>query len=100
MSIDQKTEQHIEETLNKLRAIYVEAATRIDALQGDEKIPATKLAIEIAESRNMSGPQLYPTLLFLFKDYPGVTISKGAHGGIRKTKVNPAPVVDETKVTP
>lgn len=96
MSIDPKTEQHIEETLNKLRAIYVEAATRIDALQGDEKIPATKLAIEIAESRGMSGPQLYPTLKFLFDGYPGVEVSKGAHGGIRKIK----PKADEVKATP
>lgn len=99
MSIDQKTEQHIEETLNKLRAIYTEAATRIDALQGDDKIPATKLAEEIAKSRGMTGPQLYPTLKFLFDDYPGVEISRGAHGGIRKAKAKPV-VVDEVKVTP
>lgn len=97
MSIDPKSEQHIEETLNKLRAIYVEAATRIDALQGDEKIPATKLAIEIAESRGMSGPQLYPTLKFLFDGYPGVKISKGAHGGIQKIQ---EPKADEVKATP
>lgn len=93
MSIDQKTEQHIDETLNKLRAIYVEAANRIDALKGDDKVPATKLAEEIAKPLNMSGPQLYPTLLFLFKGYPGVTITKGAHGGIRKT----SPKVEEVK---
>lgn len=97
MSIDQKTEQHIEETLNKLRAIYVEAATRIDALKGDEKVPATKLAEEIAKSRDMTGPQLYPTLKFLFDGYPGVEISRGAHGGIRKVQ---APKVVEPKVTP
>lgn len=87
MSIDPKTEQHIEETLNKLRAIYVEAATRIDSLKGDEKVPATKLAEEIAKSRDMTGPQLYPTLRFLFENYPGVVISRGAHGGIKKATV-------------
>lgn len=101
MSIDQKTEQHIDETLAKLREIFVEAATRIDALKGEEKVPATKLAADIAEARGMTGPQLYPTLLFLFKEYPGVTISKGAHGGIRKAKPKPVEVkAEEPKVTP
>jgi hypothetical protein len=96
MSIDQKTEQHIDETLAKLRAIYVEAATRIDALKGEEKVPATKLAEEIASSRGMTGPQLYPTLKFLFDGYPGVKISRGAHGGIQKVQ----PQVEEVKATP
>ncbi len=96
MSIDQKTEQHIDETLNKIRAIYVEAATRIDSLQGTEKIPATKLAEELAKSRDMTGPSLYPTLKFLLDGYPGVEISRGAHGGIRKSQ----PKAEEVKVTP
>lgn len=95
MSIDKTTEQHIDETLNKIRAIYVEAATRIDALQGTEKIPATKLAEELAKSRDMTGPSLYPTLKFLLDGYPGVEISRGAHGGIRKATLKP--VVDEVK---
>lgn len=100
MSIDQKTEQHIDETLAKLRAIYVEAATRIDALKDDEKVPATKLAEEIASSRGMTGPQLYPTLKFLFDGYPGVEISRGAHGGIRKVKEVKAPETNVNPVTP
>lgn len=96
MSIDQKTEQHIDETLTKLRAIYVEAAVRINALKGDEKVPATKLAEEIAKGHGMSGPALYPTLKFLFDNYPGVKVTKGAHGGIRKV----TPQVEDVKATP
>lgn len=100
MSLDPKTEQHIDETLANLRAIYVEAATRIEALTGDNKIPATKLAADIAEAHDMTGPQLYPTLKFLFDGFPGVEITKGAHGGIRKVKPKvEVPKADEPKAT-
>ena len=95
MSLDPKTEQHIDETLAKLRAIYVEAATRIDALTGNEKIPATKLAEEIAKSRGLTGPQLYPICKMLFDGYPGVEITRGAHGGIKKIKPKTQEVVAE-----
>lgn len=96
MSINQKTEQHIDETLAKIRKIYVEVATRIEALQGDAKIPATKLAAEIAENYDMTGPSLYPTIKFLLDGYPDVKVSKGAHGGISKIQ----PKAEEVKVTP
>jgi hypothetical protein len=99
MSFDSNVEQHIDVTLAKIRSIFVEAVTRIESLKGDEKVPATKLAAEIAEGHDMTGPQLYPTLLFLFKDYPGVTISRGAHGGIRKTPAVVAAVVATPAVT-
>lgn len=76
--------QHIENSLTNIRVIFEEAAERIEALKPGEKIPATKLAQDIADRHDMTGPQLYPVLLHIFKDYPGVEIRRGAHGGIFK----------------
>lgn len=84
--MDQKVLQHIEETLAKVREFYVEAATRIEALKDDERLPATKLAEEIAKQHGMTQPQLYPTLKFLFDGYPEAEITRGAHGGIKKVR--------------
>lgn len=75
---------HIESSLAKIRSIFEEASAAIEALKPGEKIPATVLAKTIAEKRGLPGAQLYPTLLFLFKDYPGVELKRGAHGGICK----------------
>lgn len=77
-------QSHVDVSLEKIRVIFEAAASRIDALKSGEKIPATKLAEELAASYDMSGPQLYPTLLFLLKGYPGVDVKRGAHGGIIK----------------
>lgn len=76
--------QHVEDSLTKIRILFEKASALIEALPPGEKIPATKLAEDIAKEYGMTGAQLYPTLLFLFKDYPGVIIKKGAHGGIMK----------------
>lgn len=75
---------HIEEALNEVRALFMKAATRIEAIKPGEKIPATTLAEELAkeQSPDMTGPQLYPTLKILLDKYPGVDIRRGAHGGI------------------
>lgn len=73
---------HLELSLDKIRVIFQKASARIEALKPGEKIPATELAKQLAPDLNMSGSQLYPTLLFLIKDYPGVQVKKGAHGGI------------------
>ena len=75
---------HIESSIAKIRSIFDEASQLIENLKPGEKMPATALAKVIAEKRGMTGPQLYPTLLFLLKDYPGVEIKRGAHGGICK----------------
>lgn len=77
-------EEHIAASLDKIRKLFEKASTRIEALKPGEKIPATVLAEQIAKEEGMNGPQLYPTLLFLIKDYPGVKIKKGAQGGIYK----------------
>jgi len=76
--------KHIEDSLNKIRVIFEKASQRIEDLKKDEKVPATKLAEDLAKEIGMTGPQLYPTLKFLFDSYPGVEIKKGAHGGIIK----------------
>jgi hypothetical protein len=86
--------QHIEVSLAKIRAIYERASARIEALKPGEKVPATELAADLAhdviqpDGKPMTGPQLYPTLKFLFDGYPGVAVRKGAHGGIIKLDPN------------
>lgn len=85
------TKQHLENALAKIRPIFEKAVERIDALKPGEKIPATKLADDLAKEVGMTGPALYPTLKFLFEGYPGVDVKRGAHGGIVKLDPN-APV--------
>lgn len=75
---------HIDITLAKIKVVFERASQKIEALKSGEKIPATVLSKELAEEIGMTGPQLYPTLLFLIKDYPGVDVKRGAHGGIVK----------------
>lgn len=77
-------EQHVDDSLAKIRAIFVKACNRIEALKPGEKIPATKLAEELASEIGMTGPALYPTLRFLFESYPGVSVTRGAHGGLKR----------------
>ena len=79
--------KHIEDCLAKIRGIFEQASAQIEALKPGEKIPATALAESLAKQYGMTGPQLYPTLKFLFDKYPGVDIKKGAHGGIIKQAV-------------
>jgi hypothetical protein len=76
--------QHVDNTLALIRPILEKASTRIEAIPPGQKIPATALADELAKEMGMTGPQLYPTLKFLFNDYPGVDVRAGAHGGIYK----------------
>jgi hypothetical protein len=86
---------HINASLDKIRIFFEEASEIIEALKPGEKVPATKLAAQIAEKHGLTGPQLYPTLLFLTKDYPGMEVKKGAQGGIGRPA---APAVVETAV--
>lgn len=77
-------EEQVTRTLSKLRPLLEKASARIEAIKPGEKIPATELADELASEIGMTGPQLYPTLKWLFEGYPGVDVRKGAHGGIYK----------------
>jgi|SRR6185436_19717165 len=76
--------EHVQNSLARIEEIFEKASTKIESLKVGQKIPATALAEEIAKDYGMTGPQLYPTLLFLIKGYPGVEIKRGAHGGIVK----------------
>lgn len=93
---------HIEEALNEVRALFLKAATRIEAIKPGEKIPATQLAEELAkeQSPDMTGPQLYPTLKILLDKYPGVDIRRGAHGGIYRLLPGEVPGQKKTASKP
>jgi hypothetical protein len=93
MNMNNEVMLHLEDALNQVRAIFIKAATRIEDIKPGDKIPATKLADELAKERGMTGPQLYPSLKFLFDGYPGVKIKRGAHGGIYR----PLPGEDDKK---
>lgn len=73
---------HLDLATAKIRSIYEKASSRIEAIKPGEKIPATKLADDLAKELDMTGPQLYPTLKVLFDGYPGVVVKRGAQGGI------------------
>lgn len=79
---------HVEASLARIRAIFEKASDRIEALAPGEKITATGLAADLAEEIGMKGPSLYPTLKFLYEGYPGVSVTRGAHGGIMKLPVS------------
>lgn len=89
--------KHIEDSLANIRTMFERAAARIEALpeDGKTKIPATKLAEEIGQEFGLSGPTLYPTMLFLFKGYPGTELHRGARGGIVKVTAKDKPVTDK-----
>lgn len=80
--MDDKVQKHMDEAMDQIRALFMKAVTRIEAIKPGEKIPATQLADDLAKERGMTGPQLYPTLKFILTHYPGVEIRRGAHGGI------------------
>lgn len=77
-------QDHIDNSLGKIRAIFEKASDRLEALKSGEKIPATSLAAELGAEIGMTGPQLYPVIKFLLDGYPGVDVKRGAHGGIIK----------------
>ena len=87
---------HINKSLATIRTIFEKASARIEALKPGEKVAATGLAKELGKEVDMTGPQLYPTLKFLFDSYPGVKITRGAHGGIEKLPIV-VTLVDEVK---
>lgn len=84
---------HVEQSINEVRSLYLKAATRIEAIKPGEKIPATQLAEDLAKEYGKTGPQIYPILLLLIKNYPGVVVRKGAHGGICRELPAATPVV-------
>ncbi len=84
-------EEEVSRTLAALRPLLEKASAQIEAIKPGEKIPATELADSLAKEIGMTGPQLYPTLKFLFDGYKGVDVRKGAHGGIYRLKPGEVP---------
>lgn len=91
---------HVEKSLDAIRTIFQAASTRIEAIKPGERVPATVLAAELGKDIGKTGPQVYPVLLFLIKDYPGFRVSRGAKGGIERivpgAVKDPEPVVDSS----
>jgi hypothetical protein len=75
---------HVDQVLDDIRGIYMRVVERIEALGPGERLPATSLAEDLARGLGMTGPQLYPIVKRLLDGYPGTTLKRGAHGGIRK----------------
>lgn len=84
--MDDQVNAAIETALNTIRTYFQEASTVIEALQGDDKVAATRLAETIALKHGTTKAAMYPVLKVLFDVYPNVDITAGAHGGIRKRK--------------
>lgn len=84
---------HVEDSLDKIRQIFIKASERVEALEPGGKIPATSLAEEIGSEFGLTGPQTYPVLKFLFNSYPGIIVRRGAHGGL----IKPIPVSETNK---
>jgi hypothetical protein len=83
---------HVDQVLEDIREIYMQAAERIEALQPGQKLPATSLAEDLARGLGQTGPQLYPVVKRLLDGYPGTTLKRGAHGGIYKNDL-PTPTI-------
>src|ERR1700722_18925224 len=54
---------HVDQVLDDIRGIYLQAAERIEALRPGEKLPATSLAEDVARGLAMTGPQRYGVLV-------------------------------------
>ena len=82
--MDEKIMNHIESSLLEIRAIFIKTAEQIEALAPGEKIAATKLAEKIGQEYDIPAMTMYPTLKFLFDNYPGVDVKRGRFGGLIK----------------
>ena len=89
------SEKHVEEALEKIRTIFKKASNRIEALKPGEKVPATKLAEELAVEFGTTGPALYPVLKYLFDGYPDIEVRRGAHGGLIRLPIKSTVVASE-----
>jgi hypothetical protein len=90
-----EVKKHIDDSLAKIRVIFEAAAAVIEALpeDGKSKVPGTTLAGEVGKPFGINMASMYPTMLFLYKGYPGTELRKGAHGGIVRLARVTAPAV-------
>jgi hypothetical protein len=82
------SQEHVTENVKRIEEIFKKAAIRIDALRLGERLPVTALAADLGKEYDLTGAQLYPIISLLVNGYPGVTVLRGAKGGI--AKVDPA----------
>lgn len=78
--------KNVESALDLIRPIFEEAQATIDTMKIGDKVPATKLAQQIAEHHGQTGPQLYPTLKVFFDSHDELEVRRGAHGGLFKVE--------------
>lgn len=84
-NLSQDVKDHISFFCNEwLKEILTEASVYIENMEANKTKPATKLAGEIGDKFSLSQQEAYSILVHFFKEYPGVEVRKGAHGGIRK----------------
>ena len=89
------TKQYVDNALALIRPLFDEVQSHLDTMKVGDKVPATKLAQQIAERHGMTGPQAYPTLKFFFDNCPELEVRRGAHGGLFKVALkDTVPAVD------
>lgn len=82
------SQEHVTENVKRIEEIFQKAAVRINALRLGERLPVTALAADLGKEYDLTGAQLYPIISLLLSGYPGVTVLRGAKGGI--AKIDPA----------
>lgn len=77
---------NVDKALELIRVFFDEAQAYVDTMKVGDKVPATKLAEEIAKRHGQTGPQLYPTLKVFFDNHDELEVRRGAHGGLFKVE--------------
>ena len=86
----QEVQDHIDDSLMKIQALFEKAAEKIedkykDVKLGERIVPGTALANTLAEDSTSTGATLYAVIKeFLLEGYPGTHMKAGAKGGIYK----------------
>jgi hypothetical protein len=78
----QEVLDHIDNVLQLMKADFLKAAERIETIKPGETAPAVALVNNLAKELGVKGPKLYAKLVPLFKNYPGIDVRLGAHGGL------------------
>jgi hypothetical protein len=74
---------HIEQSLNNVRDIFIKIAEHVEKINPGERLPSTKLADEVGAELGLTGSSLYPIMRLLTDvGYPGIKNMKGRYGGL------------------
>ena len=77
---------HIDFSLQKIESIFNSTSTILQGMSLGETTTRTSLSHRVAPSYALTGAFLYPTLMFLFRDYPGMEI--GSKGVLKVAEVD------------